>query len=85
MPAKFFRIPLKVNRNISRLPVHIQTKLIQVFDTIKANPISGFKLKGELSGYYKFRLGDYRIVYKFHPKASLVEIVKIEHRQGVYK
>ena len=42
-------------------------------------------MHGELEGYYKYRLGDYRIIYIFDAKKSTVEIQTIEHRQGVYK
>ena len=45
----------------------------------------GFRLHGEFGDYYKLRVGDYRIIYRFDKKASIVEIVKVEHRQGVYK
>lgn len=85
MPAKFFRIPKKINKGVSKLPIGIQNKIDRAFDRIKQNPVSGSKLKGELADYYKFRIGDYRVIYRFDKKASLVEVVKVEHRQGVYK
>lgn len=85
MPAEFFTIPKKVNKSISKLPLRIQNKINQAFDKIKENPISGVKLGGELSSYYKLRVGDYRIMYLFDSKKSEVFIVKVEHRQGVYK
>lgn len=85
MPAKSFTIPKKVNKDISKLPFRIQNKIDQAFDKIKNNPISGVKLGGELSSYYKLRVGDYRILYIFDSKKSEVFIIKVEHRQGVYK
>ena len=85
MPAKFFSLSNKANKQISKLPLKIQEKIRSVFRTIKENPLSGPKLSGELSEYYKFRIGDYRIVYKFDSKESSVEIVKVERRGGVYR
>ena len=85
MPAKNFLIPQKVRKKTYKLPVRIQKHLPEVFITIKQNPIAGIKLKGVLSDYYKVRIGDYRIIYKFNAKSSIVELVKIEHRQGVYR
>lgn len=85
MTAKFLRIPHKVDRKVSRLPLNIQNRIDDVFNKLKENPIAGVKLKGELGNYYKYRLGDYRIIYRFDRKKSLLEIVKIEHRQGVYR
>lgn len=85
MPAKFFLVDKKADKQFLKLPRNIQEKVLHAYRNLKSNPISGAKLKGELLNYYKFRIGDYRIVYKFNPKTSTVEVVKIEHRQGVYK
>jgi len=65
--------------------INIHKKIIKTFDKIQENPLIGVKLHGDLENYYKFRVGDYRIVYTFYRKESLVKIVKVEHRQGVYK
>lgn len=75
----------QVRKKLLKLPRHIHTKVINCLDVISLNPLIGIKLQGELLEYYKFRVGDYRIVYRFDTKRKLVEIVKIEHRQGVYK
>lgn len=85
MPAKDLQLAHSVDKNLSKLPKNIQSKIISSFDKIQQNPISGIKLHGELKDYYKFRVGDYRIIYRFDTKESKVLIVKIEHRQGVYK
>ncbi len=85
MPAKSFIIAKSVDKDISKLPSKIQTKIESAFDRIKENPISGIKLHGQLDQYYKLRVGDYRIVYSFDARESTVTVVKVEHRQGVYK
>jgi mRNA interferase RelE/StbE len=85
MPAKNFIIPEKVKKRTFKFPQRIQKHLPSIFILIRQNPIIGTKLKGELSDYYKVRIGDYRLIYKFNAKTSTVEVVKIEHRQGVYR
>jgi len=85
MPAKTFILPKKVNKEITKLPLRIQNKIDEAFDKIKSNPTLGIKLHGELMGYYKFRVGDYRIVYEFNKALSILEIKRVEHRQGVYR
>ncbi|MBI3386078.1 type II toxin-antitoxin system RelE/ParE family toxin [Candidatus Gottesmanbacteria bacterium] len=85
MPAKQFILPQSVQKHAKRLPKHIQKRLPHAFLLLKANPIAGEKLQGKLSRLYKYRLGDYRIVYSFDTKTSRVVVVSIEHRQGVYK
>lgn len=85
MPAKTLLLPKRVNKEIIKFPLQIRNKINKAFIRLKENPLSGVKLGGQLAEYYKLRVGDYRIVYKFNVKESLVEVVKIEHRQGVYK
>lgn len=85
MPAKSLIVHKSAKKNLLKLPIKIHRKIISSLDQIKQNPMAGMKLHGELGNYFKFRLGDYRIVYKFNSRESLVEVVKIEHRQGVYK
>ena len=85
MAVKNLQLAQSADKSLSKLPQNIQSKIIISFDRIKQDPIAGIKLHGELKNYYKFRVGDYRIVYRLYLKESLVQIVKIEHRQGVYK
>lgn len=85
MPAKALIVSQKADKHFLKLPIHIQKKAIRAYDTLKQNPFAGAKLQGELDGFYKYRLGDYRIVYSFDTKTSTVTVVTIEHRQGVYR
>ena len=85
MSAKNFVIANKANKSIRKFPLWVQNKISKAFDKLKENPLTGEKMHGEISGKYKLRVGDYRIVYKFDTKQSLVEVLKVEHRQGVYK
>ena len=85
MSAKSLVLANRVDKILAKLPIHIQKKILKNLELIKGNPIAGIKLHGELKNYFKYRVGDYRIVYSFDSEKSVVTIVKIEHRQGVYK
>lgn len=85
MSAKSIIVESAAERKFRKLPIKIHRRIIQALDVIQKNPISGEKLRGELKSYYKYRMGNYRIVYTFDKKESTVVIVKIEHRQGVYR
>jgi mRNA interferase RelE/StbE len=41
-------------------------------------------LKGDLAGYYRYRVGDYRVVYDIDDETMQVVIVIIRHRGEVY-
>lgn len=85
MPAKALIVSQKADKHFLKLPIRIQKKAIRAYDILKQNPVTGVRLQGVLDGFYKYRLGDYRIIYSFETKISTVIVVAIEHRQGVYK
>lgn len=85
MPAKYLFTDKSVRKQLKKLPLHVNEKVVNVLSVIQENPLSGVRLHSDLKNYYKFRVGDYRILYKFEKKLSIVEILRVEHRQGVYK
>lgn len=42
-------------------------------------------LKGDFSDYYKFRVGDYRILYKVLEEEKFIQIHAIGHRRDIYR
>ncbi|MFM5983305.1 MAG: type II toxin-antitoxin system RelE family toxin, partial [Sphaerospermopsis kisseleviana] len=66
----------------------LQKKLDRCFDRLKINPRNHpniKSLKGELSGYYRYRVGDYRVIYEINDDLKLVTIIFIAHRSKVYE
>ncbi len=50
------------------------------------NPrVLGKALKGEKSGYWRYRVGDYRLIAKITDTEITIFIVRIGHRKNVYK
>lgn len=67
--------------------VELQRKLDRCFEMVKINPRShpNIKaLKGDLAGYYRYRVGDYRVVYSINDERQLVIVAIIAHRSEVY-
>jgi len=66
------------------LPVGIQARVAKVFIRLRAWPVvSGAKpLRHNLSGSYRIRTGDYRVV--FHVTGTVVTIDRIDNRKDVY-
>lgn len=85
MPAKSVIVEKSARKKLLKLPAKIHRRIVGALEILQANPLAGVKLHGELDEHYKYRLGDYRIVYTFDNKEKTVIVVKIEHRQGVYK
>jgi len=49
------------------------------------NPYLGKKLVGDLSPYYRFRVGDYRVLYEVIENEVTVIVIKIKYRKNVYE
>ena len=75
---KFLAIIQKRNRRLFN-------RFIQAFDNISKHPHLATSLTGNLSGYYSYRVGDYRILFEIEKQKLLVFVEKIEHRREVYK
>ena len=56
------------------------TWLAQHFEEIKPEA-----LKGDLAGLFKYREGDYRIIYEIDDSSSVVTVLDIGHRREIYR
>lgn len=62
-------------------------KLAKCFENLEENPRfhPNIKpLKGNYSGYYRYRVGDYRVVYSIDNDTIIVNVILIAHRSKVY-
>ena len=59
----------------------------RILDTLKhalaPDPSRGIPLHGEFHGFFKYRIGDYRIIYAKVPDGILV--LRIRHRKDAYR
>lgn len=85
MPADIFIVSRSTQKKYKNLPPHIRKRTIKAFNQIQKDPTAGIKLGGDLTGFYKYRIGDYRIIYSFSKNDKKVSIYTVEHRQGVYR
>ena len=62
-------------------------RLDKCFGVLKTDPADGpniKRLRGELSGLYRYRMGQLRVIYKIE-EDRIVIIIAIGSRGGVYK
>ncbi len=75
-------------KNIAKLETKIYTKIKTiVYPRLRKNPHFGpniKKLKGELAGVYRYRVGNYRLFYVIEEEKLIVIATSIAHRQGAY-
>ena len=76
----------KVIKDLKKIPLKSQKKILETIKTkLVKNPFSGKKLLGDLSKYYRYGIGDYRIIYEIFQQEITIVIIKIKHRKDVYK
>ena len=66
----------------------IKAQVQAAIDSLQHTPASGSKidrLKGRLHAYYRYRTGDYRILYVIDHASRSVYIDYIQHRRDVYR
>ena len=79
-------------KTFEKIKKKIDSKLYEkiktiVYPQLRKNPYFGTnikKLKGESEGYYRFRLGRYRLFYLIEDEKVIVVIVDLRHRQNAY-
>ena len=76
----------KTKKNIDP---QIYSKITSVaYPQLKANPHFGInikRLKGSLKGYYRYRIGNYRLFYLIDNNNIVVVIIDLRNRKDAYK
>ncbi len=70
----------KLDKSVVRkILVRIETYLVQDPKGL------GKQLTGEFQGYWRYRWGDYCVIYKISEREILITVLRISHRKEVYK
>jgi len=63
----------------------MKRRLDSVLRRLKTDPYLGKPLRGELSGKWSLRMGDYRVIYTINEDERTVMLYHIKHRKTAYK
>ena len=79
------KLTAEADEQMVQLPKEIRERVLKMLKRLAAWPlVSGTKaLSGNLAGWYRARVGDYRI--RFRVKGDTVIVEKIGHRKDVYE
>lgn len=61
----------------------VLNKLKWLLENISA--ICPSPLSGSLSGFYKLKIGDHRVIYELNQDEKIITVHKIGHRRDIYK
>jgi len=80
-------LSLKPRKLYAKAEKPLARKLARCFGQLEKDPRhhSNIKrLKGKLAGHYRFRAGNYRVIYRIDDQAGVVFVVRIAHRSEAY-
>jgi len=77
----------KAQKQINSLDKSIQSRIKKaILEKIAVNPDLFLEpLSGELGGFSKFRIGDYRLICSKENEQLTIIIVELGHRREIYK
>jgi len=76
-----------VEEDLGKLNKSTVKKILSRIESYLARDPKGLgkPLKGEFQGYWRYRWGDYRVIYKISEREILIIVLRISHRKEVYK
>jgi len=81
------RILQTATRELERLDKPIARRIAERIYWLAANldDIRPEPYKGDLAGLYKFRVGDYRVIYQILQDEQTIVIHQVGHRSEIYR
>jgi mRNA interferase RelE/StbE len=88
-----FDFEIAETKTFAKVKKKINQKLYQkindvVYPQLRNNPYFGTnikKLKGEFEGFYRYRVGNYRLFYLVDDKRVIVFVIDLKHRKDAYR
>ncbi|MGI0483525.1 type II toxin-antitoxin system RelE family toxin [Geminocystis sp. CENA526] len=77
----------KAIEQLNKINPTIQQRIIKKIQWLEDNfeNIIPLPLTANLSGFYKIRIGDYRVIYTFQVSNKIITIHEIGHRKDIYE
>ena len=76
-----------VEDDLKKLDKPVQKRLLDKIEkTLTQDPRGlGKPLTGPFSGLWRYRIGDYRVIYKIAQEEILIVVARIGHRKDIYR
>lgn len=78
------RFTRRAVRDIQKMTPQLRRRLEIALDQLINDPKAGDPLHGDWQGYWKLRMGDYRIIYRI-VNTHVVEVQYVRHRREAYR
>jgi len=83
--ARRARYTPEAAERIRKLHPLIKKEVREGIRSLLDNPLMGYALHDELSGYWSFRIRTYRVIFRPNDDESTVDVVYVGPRRSVYE
>lgn len=77
----------KAQKDFKKLDISIQKRIktfTQEIEKLKNPRSKGKALAGNLKGFWRYRIGDYRLICEILDNEFIIYTIKISHRKNIY-
>jgi len=78
-------IPKRTQKDLKKIDSRYKCRIYEVLNELSINPYSGKKLEGIKNNQFSYRVWPYRVIYEIKQNELVVLVIKIGHRQSIYK
>lgn len=72
-------------KDLKKLPSDVRNRALEIVEEdLSADPHKGRPLVGPYKGLWKYRIGDYRIIYSIEEDRVVIFVLRIRRRKDVY-
>ncbi len=76
----------KAIEDLKGMPAKVQSQILKKINWLGLNfeQVQPKGLTEDLAGFYKLRVGDYRVLYEIDPELEVIAIARVGHRREIY-
>jgi len=74
----------RFRKSFKNLTEDHQERIFKALSELMENPFTGTRLTGELSGLWRIRVGDYRVIYSINEEEKHIILIDVGHRKKIY-
>ena len=72
-------------KEFNRLPKNEKERIFEAIKKLSEFPYNGTKLRGKLEGLWRWRVGNYRIIYLIDEKEKTIVFLDVGPRKTIYE
>jgi len=86
MDSWTIELALSARKELNKLDKTVQKRITRyLYERVALSPRTyGTALVGDKSGFWRYHVGDYRIIAEIREQVLIVEVIRVGHRKDVY-